>query len=146
MSSFNFKIVQKSKKTSARCGMLKTPHGVVQTPSFVTVGTKGTVKTLLPPDLHTIGTQFRFVNTYHLVMSPGRELLKQIGGIHKFSGFDFPLISDSGGFQVFSLGREKNLGPHEIERPKLVRITDDGVLFRSHFDGTEYHFTPEFSV
>lgn len=146
---FNFTILKKSKKNKARLGVLKTPRGEVKTPAFVTVGTKGTVKSLTPEDLDAIGTQMVFVNTYHTVLSPGVEVIEKTGGIHAFSGIKKPIITDSGGFQVFSLSRaqlqshpEGVIGTH----PRGVRITDDGVEFRSPIDGEKFFFTPEFSI
>lgn len=141
---FEFKITTKSKKSKARRGVLTTPHGVIQTPAFVTVGTKSSVKSLTPEDLDMIGTQFVFVNTYHTVLSPGTEILNKVGGVHNFSKITKPIITDSGGFQVFSLARNKFSKNNET--PHLVKITEDGVKFKSHIDGTEYYFTPEFSI
>ncbi len=141
---FDFEIIKKSKKSKARLGVLKTPHGVINTPAFVTVGTKSTVKSLTPEDLDNIGTQFVFVNTYHTVLSPGADLMQKIGGVHNFSKINKPIITDSGGFQVFSLARNKFAKNNET--PHLVKITDEGVKFKSHIDGTEYFFTPQFSI
>lgn len=160
--SFNFEILHQSKKSKARLGIIKTPHGDIQTPAFVTVGTKATVKSLSPEDLDGIGTQFVFVNTYHMVLSPTPDIVAAAGGIHTFSRISKPIITDSGGFQVFSLGRAKipdrkanpirdrnvpTIRDYIVnESPRLVKITDDGVQFRSHTDGKLYYFTPEFSI
>lgn len=144
MNKFNFEIKNKSKKSKARRGVLTTPHGVVETPAFVTVGTKSTVKSLTPEDLDMCGTQFVFVNTYHSVLSPGTNIMEKAGGVHNFSKINKTIITDSGGFQVFSLARNKFSKTNET--PHLVKITDDGVKFKSHIDGTEYYFTPEFSI
>lgn len=151
MTNFSFSITHKSKKTSARLGELHTPHGVIQTPAFVTVGTKGTVKSLTPQDLDMIGTQMVFVNTYHMVLSPTPEIVAAHGGIHVFSKIAQPIITDSGGFQVFSLGRENTeilrSAQDDLDKPPhRVKITDDGVAFRSPIDGTLHMFTPEFSI
>ncbi len=154
MNNFGFDILSKSKKSKARTGIITTPHGEIKTPAFVTVGTKATVKSLTPEDLDIIGTQFVFVNTYHMVLSPTPDIVAAAGGIHAFSKINKPIITDSGGFQVFSLGRSKipdrrhKTIPdrHEVESPHLVRITDDGVQFRSPIDGTLHNFTPEFSI
>lgn len=159
MSSFDFSILKKSTKSKARLGILKTPHGNIKTPAFITVGTKGTVKSLTPDDLETIGTQMVFVNTYHTVLSPGVEVIEKVGGIHAFSGINKPIITDSGGFQVFSLARnsitEVGTGHCPVPTNEItltrktlnhVKITDDGVEFRSPIDGTKYFFTPEFSI
>ncbi len=142
MTNFSFSITHTSKKSSARLGELHTPHGVIKTPAFVTVGTKGTVKSLTPQDLDMIGTQMVFVNTYHMVLSPTPEIVEAHGGIHTFSKIKQPIITDSGGFQVFSLGRESD----DDKAPHRVKITDDGVAFRSPIDGTLHMFTPEFSI
>ena len=155
----SFKIKYKSSLSRARLGTLSCAHGDIQTPAFVTVGTKGTVKSLLPDVLDKTNTQFIFVNTYHMVLSPGEDIVRASGGIHAFSKLDKPIITDSGGFQVFSLGRTDASGkkqamageaPHDDEfgktKPSLVKITQDGVEFRSHIDGKKFFFTPEFSI
>lgn len=156
MSNFSFKIPVQSSKSRARRGVLKTPHGTIQTPAFVTVGTKATVKSLTPEDLEKTGTQFIFGNTYHLVLSPGADIVADHGGIQKMSGINKPMITDSGGFQVFSLAfpdakskREGvSLTPGDVDdnESALVTINDDGVEFRAHSDGQKYFFTPEFSI
>lgn len=142
MKNFDFvvKTTGSQQGSRARRGILTTPHGTVQTPALVTVGTKATIKGLAPEDLEKTGTQFVFANTYHLTLSPTPEVVQAHGGVHAMSGINKPMITDSGGFQVFSLGREDESQPH------LVKITEDGVRFRSHIDGTEYYFTPEFSI
>lgn len=155
MSSFSFSITHTSKKSGARLGTLKTPHGTIQTPAFVACATKGTLKSLTPEDIESIGTQMVFVNTYHMVLSPTPEIVEAHGGIHAFSKITKPIITDSGGFQVFSLGRENTevLRPpaggaqDDSEKPPhRVKITDDGVTFRSPIDGKLHVFTPEFSI
>jgi tRNA-guanine transglycosylase len=153
---FNFDIVHSSTTSRARLGKIHTPHGIIKTPAFVTVGTKATIKSLAPEDLELTKTQFIFGNTYHLVLSPGTELIKKAGGIHKLSVIDKPFITDSGGFQVFSLAFQDRKNMYQLNighddapsptHPPLVKITDDGVKFKSHIDGTEYFFTPEFSI
>lgn len=153
---FQFDIVSKSTKTRARRGVLKTPHGDIQTPAFVTVGTKATIKSLSPADVDLTQTQLIFGNTYHLVLSPGTDLIKKAGGIHMLSGINKPFITDSGGFQVFSLAFQNRKNMYELNlsqddaqsppHPSLVKITNDGVKFKSHIDGTEFYFTPEFSI
>lgn len=132
MNGFRFKVLVKDKKTNARVGEIVTSHGVIQTPAFVPVGTQGSVKSLTPEEITTSGTQLFFVNTYHMYLRPGIEVIEKLGGLHKFMGWDGPIITDSGGFQVFSLGRRD-----------LVKITDNGVEFRSHWDGSKHLFTPE---
>ncbi len=164
MSSFDFTILKKSKKNKARLGILKTPHGEVKTPAFITVGTKGTVKSLTPEDLDMIGTQMVFVNTYHSVLSPGVDIIEKVGGIHTFSHINKPIITDSGGFQVFSLRSPKSKVQSQkyFEQVKnmsiqkdqirhkdealMIKVTDEGVAFRSSVDGEKFFFTPEFSI
>lgn len=151
----NYTIHKKSSKSRARSGVISTAHGDIQTPAFVTVGTKATVKALSPADLDTTGTQFVFANTYHLVTSPGVDIVDAHGGVHAMSGIEKPIITDSGGFQVFSLAFNQKDTPLLQEdgedlgknrEPHLVKITDDGVRFNSHFDGKEFFFSPEFSI
>jgi queuine tRNA-ribosyltransferase len=115
---------------AARCGRLATRHGVVNTPVFMPVGTRGTVKSLTPDDLRESGAQIVLANTYHLFLRPGADLVRELGGLHGFMGWDGPILTDSGGFQVFSLS-------------KLRRISEDGVRFRSPLDGTEHALSPE---
>ena len=116
---------------AARAGILRTAHGDVHTPAFMPVGTKGTVKSLDPDELHTVGSQIVLGNTYHLHFRPGDEVVAELGGLHAFSGWDGPILTDSGGFQVFSL------------RDTLLEVDDDGVTFRSVYDGAPARFTPE---
>ncbi|HSW98057.1 MAG TPA: tRNA guanosine(34) transglycosylase Tgt [Candidatus Saccharimonadales bacterium] len=144
----NFNIVHKDKKSRARVGELHTPHGIVETPAFVPVGTQATVKSLTPDDLKTIGVQILFGNTYHLHLRPGEEIVEQFGGLGKFMRWPGVTMTDSGGFQVFSLAK-KALGTvtHDDDsEAKLVKITEDGVIFRSHLDGSKHTFTPEQSI
>ncbi len=117
----------------ARCGRLTTRHGVVETPAFMPVGTQGTVKSLAPEDLRQVGAQILLANTYHLFLRPGHRLIADLGGLHRFMGWDGPLLTDSGGFQVYSL-------------TSLRKVSEDGVRFRSHLDGSEQLLTPELSV
>jgi queuine tRNA-ribosyltransferase len=119
-----------AKSASARRGTLRLAHGVVETPAFMPVGTAATVKALTPRDLRELGAQIILANTYHLWLRPGLETIVAAGGLHKFMAWDEPILTDSGGFQVFSL-----------ESRRIV--DDDGVRFRSHLDGSEHHFTPE---
>jgi len=104
MKDFKFKIIAKDKKSKARVGKITTAHGIIETPAFVPVGTKGTVKGLTPQDLKESGVQLLFGNTYHLHLRPGEDLIKDFGGLGKFMSWNGPTITDSGGFQVFSLG------------------------------------------
>ena len=115
---------------AARRGRLGTGHGIVDTPAFMPVGTRGTVKSLTPDDLRQSGAQIVLANTYHLLLRPGPDLVRELGGLHAFMGWDGPILTDSGGFQVFSLS-------------KLRQISEDGVRFRSPLDGTEHALSPE---
>ncbi len=127
---FSFELIKTDPETGARAGIFHTPHGDIETPVYMPVGTQATVKGMLPRDLKEIGSQIILSNTYHLYMRPGDELIKRAGGLHKFMNWDRPILTDSGGFQVFSLA-------------KLNKITDDGVTFSSHVDGSYHTFTPE---
>jgi queuine tRNA-ribosyltransferase len=119
---------------AARVGVLETAHGPVQTPVFMPVGTKGTVKAMLPGELRDLGAQIVLGNAYHLHFRPGAERIAELGGLHRFSGWDGPILTDSGGFQVFSL------------RHTAAAIDDYGVRFRSIYDGSEHRFTPELAM
>jgi queuine tRNA-ribosyltransferase len=130
---FNFKIIAESKNTRARAGILQTAHGEVETPVFMPVGTLGTVKSLSPEELTACGTQIILGNTYHLYLRPGCDVIRCFDGLHGFMHWDGPILTDSGGFQVFSLA-------------KLRKVTEDGVLFQSHIDGSSHMLTPEKSV
>jgi queuine tRNA-ribosyltransferase len=117
----------------ARHGRLVTPHGVVETPAFMPVGTQGSVKGLTPDDLEGIGAQILLANTYHLFLRPGHRLIAELGGLHRFMGWAGPLLTDSGGFQVYSLS-------------SMRKLTEEGVRFRSHLDGSEQFLTPELAI
>ena len=176
MVDFSFTPLHKDTKTKARVGEIVTPHGVIQTPAFVPVGTQATVKSLTPEELSQLGVNLFFVNTYHAHLRPGTDIIQKFGGLHRFMHWDKPLITDSGGFQVFSLGKKKyiNIALSEsavLDREKftkklpkadavkehvypddyrpigeLVRIDEDGVTFTSHWDGSQHRFTPEVSI
>lgn len=164
MSAINFKIEKKLDGSLGRAGTLETPHGVILTPSFVVVGTKGTVKAMTPEQLKEIGVQVTLANTYHLYLQPGDELIRLAGGLHKFMNWNGPLMTDSGGFQVFSLGVAYGKELSKVvsitdpsllipERstaldgvPRLATIGNDGVSFRSHIDGSLHYITPEKSI
>jgi len=128
-----FERLTSDKNTSARTGILHTDHGKIETPIFMPVGTHGAVKTLSPQELDLAGTQIILGNTYHLYLRPGHSLIQQAGGLHGFANWKKPILTDSGGFQVFSLA-------------KLNRISDEGVEFRSHLNGSKHFFTPEVSM
>lgn len=154
----NFKVLHRDGK--ARVGQLVTPHGVIETPSFNPVGTQAAVKALGPRELREIGVQMVLANTYHLMLRPGANLIEKLGGLHKFMNWDHPIMTDSGGFQVFSLGvalehgnskvvgkRVKREGESELKvRPRLNNITEEGVTFQSHIDGSRHILTPEKSI
>lgn len=127
---FSFEVIKECSHTGARAGILHTPHGDIETPIFMPVGTQATVKGLKPEELKELGAQIILSNTYHLYLRPGHELVKQAGGLHKFMNWDKPILTDSGGFQVFSLS-------------KLRKVSDDGVEFRSHINGAKHFITPE---
>ncbi len=148
MDKFSFKITSKDKTSRARAGIITTSHGIVNTPAFVPVGTKATVKGMTPLDLKEIGAEMLFSNTYHLHLRPGEDTVKSFGGLGKFMSWDGSTITDSGGFQVFSLGQKKIKITEDEEETeiKLVDIKEDGVEFRSHIDGSLHIFTPEKSI
>lgn len=130
MKQFSYELLHTDKHTGARAGVFHTPHGDIETPIFMPVGTAATVKSLMPSTLESLGTQILLSNTYHLYLRPGSDIVRQAGGLHKFMNWHKPILTDSGGFQVFSLG-------------DLRKITDDGVTFSSHLDGSKHVFTPE---
>ncbi|MBN1561450.1 tRNA guanosine(34) transglycosylase Tgt [candidate division KSB1 bacterium] len=130
MSSMQFHLVRKDKKTRARAAILKTDHGAIKTPVFMPVGTQGAVKALSPRDLRDIRAQIILGNTYHLYLRPGAEVVRRAGGLGQFNGWHKPILTDSGGFQIFSLN-------------DLNRVTADGFEFRSHLDGSQHFFSPE---
>ena len=125
---FQFKV--EATDGAARAGLLTTPHGVIETPCFMPVGTRATVKTLSPRDLEEAGAGIILANAYHLYFRPGADTVAAMGGLHRFMSWDGPILTDSGGFQVFSLG-------------DTAKISGDGVSFRSLYDGSEHFFTPE---
>src|SRR3989338_10291554 len=128
-----FKFTITNRKGQARTGVFKTPHGLIETPVFMPVGTYGAVKTLSPEDLEKIGTQIILGNTYHLYLRPGDELIKNLGGLQSFVNWSKPILTDSGGFQVYSIGKRE-------------KITEEGIEFRSDIDGAKHLFTPEKSI
>lgn len=130
MTAFSFELVKEDARCAARAGIIHTPHGDIPTPVFAPVGTQATVKTMTPRDLRMLGATLILSNTYHLYLRPGAELIARLGGLHRFMGWDGPLLTDSGGYQVFSL-------------QALRRVDDEGVIFRSHIDGSTHRFTPE---
>lgn len=130
MMNFSFELLTEDSQTHARAGIIHTPHGDIPTPVFAPVGTQATVKTLTPTDLQDLKATLILANTYHLYLRPGAELIADFGGLHQFMQWDGPILTDSGGFQVFSL-------------EGLRKIDEEGVTFRSHIDGSKHRFTPE---
>lgn len=149
--TFYFKTIYQSSRSQARVGKIVTPHGEIDTPGFVAVGTNGVIKGLDSAQLAQTGLQLIFCNTYHLLLQPGPEVVAAAGGLHRFMNRPFPLITDSGGFQVFSLaygGVTKELKSQGARQSNngVVKINDEGVTFRSYRDGRLIHLTPERSV
>lgn len=129
----HFKVLKKDSLSRARLGRLMTPHGAVETPCFMPVGTQGTVKAMLPRDLRELGCQILLGNTYHLYLRPGHQVIRELGGLHRFMGWDGPILTDSGGYQVFSLGA-------------MRKISEEGACFQSHLDGSSHLLTPEKAI
>ena len=158
MSGFSFEISKSDSGSDARAGVLTTPHGTVNTPAFIPVGTKATVKSVLPESMRELGAQAILSNAYHLYLQPGPEILDSAGGLSKFMNWNGPTFTDSGGFQVLSLGVgfKKVLAMDETtfrdddviaeNKERLAHVDDDGVTFKSHLDGSMHRFTPEFSM
>lgn len=131
--AITFKVVHTDPNSGARAGILTTPHGEIKTPVFMPVGTLGTVKAMTPEELKDLNAQIILANTYHMYLRPGSDIVRRAGGLHRFMHWDGPILTDSGGFQVFSLG-------------DLRKITEEGVEFRSHIDGSKHFLTPEKSI
>lgn len=130
---FKFELEKKSKNSKARLGKITTPHGEIETPIFMPVGTRATVKTMTPEEVKDLGAQIILSNTYHLFLKPGMDIVEKAGGLHKFMNWDKPILTDSGGFQVFSLSGNR-------------KISEEGVEFRSHIDGSKKFISPEISM
>ena len=153
-----FSVLKRSQKSQARLGLLKTTYGEIETPAFVAVATQASVRALSSEEIKDTGTQILIANTFHLHLRPGERLIKKIGGLHRFMNWPRPIMTDSGGFQVFSLGfgREYGLGKilkkpktdliSKNSRPKFIKITKDGVIFRSPIDGQEIFLGPKESI
>lgn len=133
MAALNFKVLAKDPSCAARTGTITTAHGTFPTPIFMPVGTQATVKAMTPEELVQVKARIILANTYHLYMRPGHELISRMGGLHRFMGWSSPILTDSGGFQVFSLG-------------ELCRIREEGVTFQSHLDGSRHFISPEISI
>jgi queuine tRNA-ribosyltransferase len=155
---FSFKLKKSIPGFQGRCGEITTPHGVIQTPAFIPVGTKATVKSMLPDSVAEIGAQAVLANAYHLYLQPGPDILDSAGGLSKFMNWSKPTFTDSGGFQVMSLGvgfkkvidmNGDSLNSDDViaeKRERLAHVDDDGVSFKSHLDGSMHRFTPEVSM
>jgi len=151
MSKFSFVVHKESATTRARLGKLTTPHGVIETPAFIFCATKAAIKGATPQQMKAAGTQIILSNTYHLMIQPGGELVERMGGLHKFMGWDGPMLTDSGGYQIFSLGhgsvseeiKGKRNGP---KNRTLKLINEDGATFKSYTDGRMHTLTPESSI
>lgn len=155
---FNYTISARDEKTLARVGTISTPHGQIQTPAFIPVGTKATVKSVLPESMRDLGAQALLANAYHLYLQPGPDVLDEAGGLAKFMNWDGPTFTDSGGFQVLSLGvgfkkvlamDAKTFRSDEViagNKERLAHVDDEGVTFKSHLDGSMHRFTPEISM
>src|ERR1700694_1884243 len=128
-----FELLSTDRSSKARRGRLTTGHGVIETPAFMPVGTQGSVKAVSPCELHELEAQIVLSNTYHLFVRPGLEVIRHFGGLHRFMNWDGPILTDSGGYQIFSLA-------------KLRKITEEGVAFQNHLDGTPAFISPEIAM
>lgn len=165
MSALDFEILHSAVEHGPRRGVLTTPHGSIQTPAFVTVGTQAAIKGVTPEEVRETGAEVVLANTYHLFLRPGADLVAGMGGLHKFMAWDGPIMTDSGGYQVFSLGfgiehgigKQVGMFPDEPtdnktaarragQKPRLTRVDDDGVNFTSHIDGSRHRLTPADSI
>ena len=157
--NFSFDILKTVKDSQARLGRINTPHGSLDTPNFIFCATKAAIKSAGVEDVQAVGGQIILANTYHLMLQPGADLIEKMGGLHAFTGWQGPMLTDSGGFQVFSLGghgtvadgttgtKQGNKGRFQSERPKtLTEITEDGAVFRSYIDGKKHLLNPETSM
>ena len=146
---FDFKILHRDGKTSARLGRLTTPHGTIETPNYIFCGTKAAIKGLSPAQVKEARTDIILANTYHLMLQPGADLVEKMGGLHKFMQWDGPMLTDSGGFQVFSMGEGTMASEIKGNRNKphdnksLLKISEEGTEFRSYVDGSKIKLTPE---
>lgn len=155
---FNFKIVKKSKKSNARIGLLKTSHGIIETPTLVPVATQAVIKTLASEEVKQTKSQILISNTFHLHLKPGEKIIAKHGGIHKFANLNLPIMTDSAGYQVFSLGFGRDYGTGKIlknkreneiktgQQPKNIKITDSGVYFKSPVNGDTLFIGPKESI
>lgn len=156
--NFGFKVERNLEDRLGRVGQIQTPHGVIKTPAFIPVGTKATLKSVLPESIQDLGAQAVLANAYHLYLQPGSDVIDEAGGVAKFMNWDGPTFTDSGGFQVLSLGvgfkkviamDEKTFQADDViadKKERLAHVDDDGVTFKSHLDGSMHRFTPEVSM
>lgn len=153
-SNFSFSYQSSEKTGKARRGILKTPHGDIQTPAFIFCATKASIKAVPIPFMEQANTQIILSNTYHLMLRPGADLIQRRGGLHKFMGWNGPMFTDSGGFQIFSLGygsvaaeiKGKRFSRGDVKQKTLVKITEEGATFKSYIDGRQHVLTPEKSI
>jgi len=153
MTKFSFKIKHKSQKSEARLGELTTPHGALQTPAFIFCATKAAIKGVTTNQLHGANTQIILSNTYHLMIQPGEDTVEKLGGLHKMMNWNGPMLTDSGGYQIFSFGYgsvaeeiKGNRKQSGLNKTNGVKITEEGAMFRSYFDGSKQFLTPERSI
>ena len=153
MTKFSFKIKHKSQKSEARLGELTTPHGALQTPAFIFCATKAAIKGVTTNQLHGANTQIILSNTYHLMIQPGEDTVEKLGGLHKMMNWNGPMLTDSGGYQIFSFGYgsvaeeiKGNRKQSGLNKTNGVKITEEGAMFRSYFDGSIQFLTPERSI
>lgn len=151
--SFSFEYIRPHPSSQARLGRITTPHGIIETPAFIFCATKAAIKGLSPAQMQEAGTQVILSNTYHLMLQPGSETIALHGGLHKFMGWNGPMLTDSGGFQIFSLGHgsvaQEIKGRHQGTEPRkksLLKITEEGAIFKSYLDGSKHMLTPEKSI
>ncbi|MEI8295174.1 MAG: tRNA guanosine(34) transglycosylase Tgt, partial [Alphaproteobacteria bacterium] len=151
LEPFSFDILATHEGSHARVGRLVTPHGALETPAFIFCATKAAIKAVTPQQMRHANTQIILANTYHLMLQPGPEVVAAIGGLHRFMGWDGPMLTDSGGFQIFSLGHgsvaNEVKGKRMNDRPKtMLKISEEGALFKSYLDGSKHLLTPERSI
>ena len=149
--NFAFDVEHRDSKTRARVGKLTTPHGTIETPNYIFCGTKGAIKNLSPSQMREAKTDIILGNTYHLMIQPGAELVHKMGGLHKFNRWDGPMMTDSGGFQIFSMGHgsvaDEIKGRNKGNRgTSLLKITEEGAKFKSYWNGEDLLLTPESSI
>ncbi|MAS86392.1 MAG: tRNA guanosine(34) transglycosylase Tgt [Micavibrio sp.] len=144
----SFEILKKAPDSRARLGKIHTPHGVIETPNYIFCGTKGAIRCATPREVKEAGAQIILSNTYHMMLQPGADLVAEMGGLHKFIGWDGPMLTDSGGFQIFAMGEgtvaDEIKGRRNEAKPKMLeKITEEGAIFRSYTDGTKQMLSPE---